>query len=113
VNLPITVLKVKYPEHFTPGEPSRFVLNVLARKDVEDLRVEYSHLVSVGGKTLERLYSTPGFNRSVIQDEDPISFLAAEQFDHLRKDLPGGEIPVETQKVESLTKEFRIIEKDL
>lgn len=116
VTLPITVLKVEYPERIGPGEPSRFALNVLARKDVEDLRVEYSYLVRVGGKTIEDLYATPGFNQSVLQDEDPVSYVTHEQFDRLRKDLPGGEIPVETQKVEipyEFTKEFRIVEKEL
>jgi hypothetical protein len=116
VTSPITVLKVEYPERFGPGEPSRFALNVLARRGVEDLKVEYTYLTRVGSNAMETLYETPGFNQSVLQDENPVSYMAPDEFDPFRMNLPGGEVPYETQKVEipwEFTKDFQIIEKEL
>jgi hypothetical protein len=116
VKSPITVLKVEYPERIGPGEPSRFALNVLARGDVEDLKVEYSYLTRISGKTASDLYAASGFNQSVLQDEDPVSYLAPEKFDFLRKDLPGGEVPFETQRMEvpyEFMKDYKVVKKDL
>ncbi len=113
---PITVLKVEYPERSGPGEPSRFALNVLARRDAEELKVEYSYLTKIGSESMEELYATPGFNQSVLQDEDPTSYLAPEEFDPLRKNLPGGEVPFETQKIEvpyEFIRDYQTVKKDL
>lgn len=103
---PITILKVEYPERFGPGEPSRFALNVLARRNIEDLKVEYSFLRMAGEVMMDELYQTEGFNESVIQDEDPHTFLLIpRESREMREDLPG-EVDYETQKV-TLPYEYR------
>ena len=103
---PITVLKVEYPERFGPGEPNRFALNVLARKNVEDLRVEYSYIRMASEKQMENLYQMEGFNESVLDDDEPYKFmLIPSTSQSFRENLPG-DIGFETQMVK-LPYEYR------
>ncbi len=114
---PVTVLKVEYPERFPSGVPNRFALNVLARKDVEDLTVQYSYLYRVSGDRMEELYKTEGFNESVLSDDDPYRFLIVPSGSGgMREKLPGGDAGFETQRVTvpySYKREFKIFNVDL
>jgi len=95
----ITILKVEYPERFTPGQPNRFAVNILARRDVEDLRVQYCFLYRVGGERIKELYQTEGFNQSVLSDDEPYRYLAIPRgTETMRKELPG-EASFLTQRV--------------
>jgi len=95
---PISVLKVEYPTIFGPEQPRRFALNILAREDIEDLTVEYAFLYRINKERLkEELFTTEGFNESVLNDEDPYKFLEeAEGLLILAKD-PVTVEPFETQ----------------
>jgi hypothetical protein len=113
---PITILKVEYPERFGPGEPNRFALNVLARKNVEDLKIEYSYLRMADVDLMEKLYQMDGFNESVIEDDNPEEFLLipSETKDFI-DNLPG-EVGFMTQKVElpyEYRKDMQIMKTDL
>lgn len=113
---PITILKVEYPERFGPGEPNRFALNVLARENVEDLKVEYSYLRMAGVKLMEELYQMDGFNESVIDDDNPEDFLLIpREAKNFIENLPGDG-GFMTQKVElpyEYRKEMQIVKTDL
>lgn len=80
----LTILKVEYPDRFSTGVLSRFALNLLARKDIEDLVVRYSYLYRVSGPAIDELLKTDGFNQSVLSDQDPYKFLR----------LPKGMVPL-------------------
>jgi hypothetical protein len=87
---PVTILKVEHPSRFDPGVPHRFALNVLARRDVGDLTVKYSLLYRVSADRSEELYGVEGVNESVLEDEDPRTFLIESSgTDQMRESLPG------------------------
>jgi hypothetical protein len=113
---PITILKVEYPERFGPGEPNRFALNVLARKNVEDLKVEYSYLRMASVNIMEELYQMDGFNESVREDDNPQEFLLIpSQTKDLIDNLPD-EATFMTQKVKlpyEYRKDLQIMKTDL
>jgi len=94
----LTILKVEFPERFSVGVLSRFALNMLVRRDIEDLVVRYSYLYRVGDDTMGELLTTDGFNRSVLMDQDPYLFLKLpEGMVRLMKDLPK-DVWFETQR---------------
>ncbi len=105
----ITVLKVEYPERFSAGVPNRFALNILARKNVEDLVVQYCYLYRVTGPKMGQLYVTEGFNESVLSDSDPYRFLTVSSgMWSLANGLPAN-VGYETLKAKvpyTYTKEF-------
>jgi len=81
---PLTILKVEYPDRFSSGVLSRFSLNLLARRDIEDLVVRYSYLYRVGDAAMAELLRLDGFNQSVLSDQEPFLFLK----------IPKGLVPL-------------------
>lgn len=71
----IEILKVDYPESGEIRADKKFGLNVMARKDVQSLKVQYSYLRYIPQIEVKELYQTEGFNESVRSDENTLEYL--------------------------------------